>query len=112
MAKYKIVKGSFGISSVIYKANTENDIIESDKDLSKRDGIEKFTAIEKDVVNIAPEVKKDVVEPVGEKRKKETSYTLSKNDVEVLKELKNDVKDLKEAKVKKKRAKRKSNKAK
>ena len=54
MAKYKIVKGSFGIGSIIYKADTKNDIIESDKDLSKRDGIEKFAEIKKDVVNIAP----------------------------------------------------------
>lgn len=52
MSKYKIVKGSFGIGSDIYKAETENDIIESDKDLSKIDGIEKHTQVTKKVINI------------------------------------------------------------
>lgn len=50
--KFKIITGATGINGVIYRANSDNDIIESDIDLSKRDGIEKYMEVKKKVINI------------------------------------------------------------
>jgi hypothetical protein len=100
MAKYKIIKGSFGINSDIYKAGKKNDIIESDKDLSIHDGIEKFKeVVEKKVVNIAPEVEEST------KKTAKTTELLSQITEKIIEEIK-------EPKAKKTRKKRSKNKSK
>lgn len=53
MSEYKVVKGAHAINGIIYRADSDNDRIKSEKDLSNRDGIEKVgKLIEKKVVNI------------------------------------------------------------
>lgn len=70
---FKIIQGSYAENNVIYRADTEKNIVDSDKDLIKLfpDKFEKHIEIvDKKVVNIAKEAKsseKVAKEPVQKK---------------------------------------------